>query len=414
MKVLWFEVTVPSAYKNGGVPLGGWQDSLERIVRTVPEIELIIAFMSETNSEVKVIDGVTYVPIYSRWSYIESRFLPYWDVYVKKMLPAAREIVETYKPDLIQVFGIEWPFGQIAAYTEIPVVIHLMGAIVPYNNALYPPGYSYREELQNKWFSPRKFLRLLLSERDKNNREEWERKTWQLVRNYMGRTQWDESLSRLLHPGRSYFHVEEALRLSFINGNKKWALPVGNKIRLISTGCSTFWKGPDMMLKVAKILTSLQLDFEWLVAGNMNSDVKAFVESKEGVFFSDCHVTILGFIQPDELMNILCSSMMYVHTAYIENSPNSICEAQCLGVPVISTNVGGISSLIRDGIDGILVPANDPWQMADAIIRLAADKALMLKISEQSSSLAKRRHDDEHIKQQLLDVYRELLTDDRK
>ena len=47
MRVLWFEVTEPSAYVSGGTPIGGWQDSLERIVRTVPNIELVIAFVSE-------------------------------------------------------------------------------------------------------------------------------------------------------------------------------------------------------------------------------------------------------------------------------------------------------------------------------------------------------------------------------
>lgn len=37
MRILWFEVTTPSSYVNGGPPIGGWQDSLERIVRTIPE-----------------------------------------------------------------------------------------------------------------------------------------------------------------------------------------------------------------------------------------------------------------------------------------------------------------------------------------------------------------------------------------
>ncbi len=59
MRVLWFEVTEPSAYVSEKPPIGGWQDSLERIVRTVPEIELIIAFVSENSSEVKVVDGVS-------------------------------------------------------------------------------------------------------------------------------------------------------------------------------------------------------------------------------------------------------------------------------------------------------------------------------------------------------------------
>lgn len=410
MKVLWFEVTEPAAYKSEGAPISGWQDSLERIVRTIPNIELTITFMSEKYSEEKVVGGVRYIPIYTCWSFYERRFRKYWDVYVEKMLPIAKQIVTKFKPDLIHVFGTEWPFAQIAAYTKSPVVIHIMGAIVPYNNANYPPGYSYRDQLYQSWWNPRKLINLLLLERNRRNREYWERKTWNLVDNYMGRTQWDESLSRIMHPWRHYFHVEEALRVDFISGKNVWGKHLDGKLRLISTGCSTFWKGPDMMLKVAKILTELGVSFEWNVAGCINSSMKEMVEKQVGVRFEDSNISFLGFTQPSELRKLLCSSTMYVHTAYIENSPNSICEAQCLGLPVVSTNVGGIASLVRQDVDGILVAANDPWQMADAIIELSKDKERMKRYSENGRSSAMARHNDEHIKEQLLYCYNYILS----
>ena len=408
MRILWFEVTEPSAYVSGGAPIGGWQDSLERIVRTIPNIELVIAFVSEKHSEIKVINGVVYVPIFTRWSFWERIFRKYWDVYMEKMLPEAISIVERYKPDLIHVFGTEWPFGQIAAYTDIPVVIHIMGAIVPYNNANYPPGYSYRDMLYSNWWNPKKLIVQYLAERDKRNWEQWERKTWNIVSNYMGRTQWDESLSRVMHPSRRYFHVEEALRIDFLLGKHHWQLPKDGKLRLISTGCSSYWKGPDMMLKVAKILVNLGIDFEWKVAGYMPVDIMKTVEQREGVKFDECNVQILGFRKPEELIQLLCFSTMYVHTAYIENSPNSICEAQCLGLPVVSTNVGGIATLVRQNVDGILVAANDPWQMADAIFELSKDKSRLLRYSENSRKFALARHNDEHIKKQLLDCYNDI------
>ena len=409
MKVLWFEVTEPSAYSSDGAPIGGWQDSLERIVRTIPDIELTISFVSEKYSEVKVIDGVTYVPIYVKWSFIEKKFRKHWDVYVAKMLPTAKRIIDEYKPDLIHVFGTEWPFGQVASVTDIPVVIHIMGAVVPYNNASYPPGFSYSGQICHYWRNPKKVFGLWRGRRNQKNWEKWERSTWSLVSNYMGRTQWDKSLSNVMHPGRHYFHVEEALRTDFIAGHDKWHLPSEEELQLISTGCSTFWKGPDMMLKVAKILKELGVPFKWKVAGQMNKSMKEMVEKIVGTRFEDCNIEILGYTKPKELMHILSSSTLYVHTAYIENSPNSICEAQCLGLPVVSTNVGGIASLVRQDVDGILVATNDPWQMADAIIELSKDKERMKRYSENSKQYALARHNDEHIKQQLLACYQQLV-----
>ena len=411
MKILWFEVTEPSAYLSRQLPLGGWQDSLERVVRTVPNIELTIAFMSDKYSEVKVVEGVRYIPIYACWSFYEHRFRKYWDVYVEKMLPKAKQIIAEFEPDLIHVFGTEWPFGQIAAHTNVPVVIHIMGAIVPLNNANYPPGYSPHWDVFHNWWNPIKLYLLWRNLCNNKNREEWERKTWKSVGNYMGRTQWDEALSRVMHPGRSYFHVEEALRLPFIRDKHKWSPSKNGTIQLISTGCGNFWKGPDMMLKVAKILKELGVNFVWRVAGNMPSNIKKNVEDHEGLRFEDYNIIILGYKSSEELMSILCSSTIYVHTAYIENSPNSICEAQCLGLPVVSTNVGGIASLVRQGVDGVLVAANDPWQMADAIIELSKDKNRMIMYSENSRKFALTRHNDEHIKAQLLECYNSLINE---
>lgn len=409
MKLLWFEFTEPAAYVSEKLPIGGWQDSLERIVRTIPEVELTIVFVSKRDTKVKTIEGVTYIPIFAKWSFRERVFRKYWDLYVEKVIPKAREIIHDYRPDIIQVFGTEWPLGQIAAYTDIPVVIHIMGAIVPYHNASFPPGYSLLDAVVRNWWKPQTLFRMWIGERDIRNREEWELRTWRLVNYYMGRTQWDFSLSNVMHPGRHYFHVEEALRNEFVTGMKKWHFPSDGKLRLVSTGCGSYWKGLDMMLKVGRVLIDLGVDFEWKVAGKMNPTMKSNVESHEGVRFEDCNIEILGNKNPAELMNILCESSMYVHTAYIENSPNSICEAQCLGIPVVSTNVGGIASLVNDGKDGILVAANDPWQMADAIMRIWKDKEMMKRMSESTLAHAKQRHKDEHILKQLMDSYETIL-----
>lgn len=411
MKVLWFEVTEPLNYSSEGAPIGGWQDSLERVVRSVPEIELTICFLSSRYLEEKVIDGVRYVPIYIRLSYPERLFHNYWDVYVKKIIPKIKRIVEDNKPDLIHVFGTEWLFGQVASYTDVPVVIHIMGAIIPYNNANYPPGYSYETQImQNRWHFLYRF-KLMRSKRFYDNWQYHELEIWRSVGIFMGRTHWDESLSRTLHPGRRYYHVDEAIRSEFLKGDQRWKLPNDGRLRLVTVGCKTFWKGPDMILKVAKILEELKVDFEWLVAGEIDTVVKKTIERKECSHFEDFHVKFLGYKQPTDLIRILCSSTMYVHTAYIDNSPNSICEAQCLGVPVVSTNVGGISSLVHNNVSGILVAANDPWKMADEIVELSKDKERMQLYSGNARKTALCRHDDNIIKRQLLDCYQSIISD---
>lgn len=415
MKVLWFEVTIPSRYKDDGIVIGGWQDSLERVVRTCPEIQLTIAFEgNNTCFERKTIDGVEYIPLVPNYSILDKIMNRWtWEVNAKKLEIEMQKVVQEVQPDIIQVFGTEWPFGRIAKYTTIPVVVHIMGAIVPYNNALYPPKYNFTDRLRYHWWNPKHILSALLAENKQKTWEQSEMQIWPRVKYYMGRTEWDENLSFIMHPGREYFHVEESLRPDFLKPNHEWAVPTDSKIGLISTGCSNFWKGPDMMLKTAKILKSLGVNFEWNVAGSMGEEFKALVERKEHTTFEENNVNLIGFTQPDKLSDLLCNSTLYVHTAYIENSPNSICEAQCLGVPVVSTNVGGIASLVKDRVHGVLVPANDPWQMAAAIINLASDKKLLAEYSEASKLFARKRHNPENIKNQLLNCYYSILYDSK-
>ena len=72
--------------------------------------------------------------------------------------------------------------------------------------------------------------------------------------------------------------------------------------------------------------------------------------------------------------------------------------------------VGGISTLIRDKEEGELLPANDPWQIANAIIELSNDSERMKMYSLNSRQHALERHNPANIKNQLLNCYNELLA----
>ena len=137
------------------------------------------------------------------------------------------------------------------------------------------------------------------------------------------------------------------------------------------------------------------------------------VEKKEHLKFADNNVNILGFTGPEKLQELLLSADMYVHTAYIDNSPNSVCEAQYLGLPIIATNVGGISSLVVDGKEGKLVPANSCYNMAYEIMALAKDTERQMMYSKNTMEHARNRHNPVHIMKQLLDCYQAIIQEIR-
>ena len=105
-------------------------------------------------------------------------------------------------------------------------------------------------------------------------------------------------------------------------------------------------------------------------------------------------------------------STVYVHPSYIDNSPNSICEAQLQGIPVIACNVGGVSSLIEHGKSGILVPANDPTLAASHIYSLYLDQNKNLKLGQKAKEIASVRHNRGRIVDELINTYLQILKKD--
>ena len=92
----------------------------------------------------------------------------------------------------------------------------------------------------------------------------------------------------------------------------------------------------------------------------------------------------------------------------VANHP-AIAEAMARGVPVISTTVGGIPYLIRDGTDGILVTPGDVDGIANALARISVDADLWHKYSSNSRAQAERRFSSAMVVEQTVDVYKSIL-----
>jgi glycosyltransferase involved in cell wall biosynthesis len=72
----------------------------------------------------------------------------------------------------------------------------------------------------------------------------------------------------------------------------------------------------------------------------------------------------------------------------VEGLPVSVMEAKALGLPVVATSVGGLPEMIRDGVDGRLVPRRDPGALADALVQVLRDDRLRSDLSAASADSA--------------------------
>jgi len=78
-------------------------------------------------------------------------------------------------------------------------------------------------------------------------------------------------------------------------------------------------------------------------------------------------VTFTGMLQKKEWITLSKNFDIFINTTNFDNMPVSVMEAMALGMPVVSTNVGGLPFLIDHGVEGILVPPNNPEAFVKAI-----------------------------------------------
>ena len=190
---------------------------------------------------------------------------------------------------------------------------------------------------------------------------------------------------------------------------KKWNNPVNNKITILSTISDSSYKGLDVLFKTINVLKKLSKQkIEWRIGGisDKSESVKLYKKLHK---HKEC-VKFLGILSAQDIIKELQNATLYLHPSHIENSANSICEAQYIGTPTIATNVGGTSSILSNDA-GILVSPNDPYEIVSAILKIWNDKDFALKLSRNEILTAEKRHDKIIIKKQTINAYKTIINE---
>ena len=82
------------------------------------------------------------------------------------------------------------------------------------------------------------------------------------------------------------------------------------------------------------------------------------------------HIVFMGKMKKEEWIALSKGYDIFINTTNADNTPVSVMEAMALGLPVVSTNVGGIPYLIEDGLDGLLVEPKNADEMCEKIEHL--------------------------------------------
>src|SRR5205823_7297026 len=102
------------------------------------------------------------------------------------------------------------------------------------------------------------------------------------------------------------------------------------------------------------------------------------------------NVAFVGRVSPDRMPSLYAAADVYLNAPDIDNMPGSILEAFASGLPVVTTDAGGIPYIVRHGETGLIVPRGDDHAMAAAALRLLVDPALAERLT--AGALEECRH----------------------
>lgn len=150
---------------------------------------------------------------------------------------------------------------------------------------------------------------------------------------------------------------------------------------------------PVMAVEVACILRKKFSDFKMIMAGTdkgMLNEILTMIE-KENL---QELISFPGYIIMEQKKEFSTGFDIFISTNNIDNAPVSLIEFMAMGLPVISTNAGGISALIEDNVNGFLVPINDAKAMAEKIIELIEHRETAMRIAR-NAYVFSRKFDEE-------------------
>lgn len=417
MKVLWVSLVEfpPLCRKLGKQPPAhcGWlYSSAKALLNNMPDVELgVIVYSYGREFEEHHVDGITYY-------LVPTKNINKTD---KCQIAACREAIQRFSPSLIHIHGTEHSLAQavcMANVGKIRTIANIQGLAGPYTR--YADGcLSLWDKLTN--ITPLDFYRgtfLLNVKRSFRKRTACENYVITHITDIIGRTQWDHDHVVTINPDIHYHFMNETLRDSFYE-TPVWNYDKCKKHTIFVSNSGAPLKGAHQVLKALPIILRKYPDTVVNFCGSsvMSNDWKTLLRfqgyhlylrrlvKKLGL---QADVNFLGALNERQMKQAFLDANVYVMPSAIENSPNSLCEAQILGVPVVASYCGGTPTLVEDGDTGFMYRYEEVEMLAQQIMRLF-DCNDFQELSKKEMDVAKKRHDRLVNAERLVEIYKMII-----
>ena len=406
------------ARKIGEAPesAGGWMTGMRDALRGRPGIELAVCF-PQYGQEREADGRLDSVRFYGFSQ--PQRVCRQYEPSVERRL---REIMEEFRPDIVHIFGTEYmhSLAAVQAFGKAErTVIGIQGMVSVYARHFMAGvplwvqrGRTFRDLVKRD--------SLLRQQENFYRRGVFEKEAIAAVGHVIGRTDWDRACTQQVNPRAQYHFCNETLRGNFYE--KCWRLEECERHSLFVSQGSYPIKGVHTALEAMPWILERFPDAHLYVAGGditkadgikdklRQSSYGRYVARLISRLHLEGHVSYTGFLDEAAMCERFCRSHVFVSPSSIENSPNSVGEAMLLGMPVVSSDVGGVKNMMIHGEEGFIYQADAPYMLAYYVNCIFAEDGLAKRLGQAAASHACVTHDREKNGRRLMEIYEKILT----
>ena len=159
-------------------------------------------------------------------------------------------------------------------------------------------------------------------------------------------------------------------------------------LHLIAVGALIWRKGYEYMLLALRRLLETGVRARLSIVGSGNEEQRIrFTIRDLGL---EPEVTMYGALPPNGVRALLNDADVFVHASLGEGISNGVLEAMASGLPVVTTDCGGMREAVTDGVDGFVVPVRDVAAMSAALVELAGDAGLRTRMGRAARAAVER------------------------
>jgi glycosyltransferase involved in cell wall biosynthesis len=413
-KILWItNIPTKNFVEFTNVKSNGlWIDTLIPFFEKSEEFEIAIAAIGKTKKILrKKISQIEYylLPGDNSFHYKRSN---------KKSFQDWEEVFKSFQPNIVMIWGTECLHSRnavkISLLKKIPFIVFVQGIL----STIYKYKFGKVSLLTRiKSFSIRDVIKLSFSPFSNFDEIKKLKNEAYILNNSNGiivENNWSKDIiiKLLSDKFKVFFNLNLPVNDLFMNSNSSFNLNF-NKFIISSISISNPSKGPHLLIQAANTLKIRKIPFHIYFTGKdphrLISYRRTWFQNYIIKLIKDFdlrnNITFTGELSQNELIKLLKSSSIFVSPSFVENHSSSIKEAMLLGLPVLTTDVGGIKEYFSNNKNGYFFKTNDEKDLSEKIIYLFDHRDKLIEFSNESK---KYKVNNEEIFKYLIDIYSKI------